>query len=77
MARGDGFMADGLQAARGRRGMPIAVLAERANVARGTVYAAEAGKPITLACLIRMALVLEVPLSAVSTDGSRIAEAVA
>lgn len=77
MDRGYGFKADGLRAARDRRGMQITVLAERAEIARGTVYAAEAGKPVTLGCLVKMARVLEVPLSDVSTEAARIAEAVA
>jgi DNA-binding XRE family transcriptional regulator len=77
MALPEGYKAELLSVVRGRRGMPIATLAERAQVARGTVYAAEAGKLVRLAPLLRMAGALEVPLAEISPDAAKTIEAVA
>lgn len=65
-----------LRTVRERRGMPIATLAERANVGRGAVYRAEAGGNVLLDTAIRFAQVLEVPLAEIAPDAADRIEAI-
>jgi len=57
--------------------MPLAELARRADLARGTLYAAESGQPSRLDTLVRIARELEVSLAEISPDAARAVEAVA
>lgn len=65
------FEPKGIKAIRERRGMPLAELARRADLSRGTLYAAESGIASRLDTLVRIARVLEVPLSEISPDAAQ------
>jgi transcriptional regulator with XRE-family HTH domain len=67
----------GIRQLRERRGMPLAELARRADLSRGTLYAAESGQPSRLDTLVRIARELEVPLAEISPDAAKAVQAVA
>lgn len=71
------FESMGIRELRERRGMPLAELARRTDLSRGTLYAAESGAPQRLDTLVRIARELEVPLSRISPDAAQAVEAVA
>lgn len=71
------FEPKGIRTIRERRGMPLAELARRAELARGTLYAAESGVPSRLDTLVRIARELEVQLAEISPDAAKAIEAVA
>lgn len=66
-----------LKEVRTRRGMPITELARRAQVSRNTLYYAEAGEPVGLDTLVKIAAALEVPLAEISPEAAKSIEAVA
>lgn len=68
---------EGLGAAIGRSGVPIAVLARRARVSRNAIYQAKAGKSVELGTAIRLARGLDVPLAEISEEAAKSIEAVA
>jgi transcriptional regulator with XRE-family HTH domain len=71
------FAPKGIREIRERRGMPLAELARRADLSRGTVYAAESGAPSRLDTLVRIARELEVSLREISPDAADALAAVA
>lgn len=71
------FEPTGIRRLREKRGMPLAELARRADLSRGTLYAAELGQRSRLDTLVRIARELEVSLSEISPEAARAVEAVA
>ena len=72
-------MAEGSRIAelRTARRMTIAGLARAASVSRPTVYAAEAGEPVGLETLVKIAAALEASLADISPEAAKAIEAVA
>lgn len=66
-----------LREVRKRRGMPLAELARRAQVSRNTLYSAEAGEPVGLASIVKIAAALEVRLADISPEAAEAVAAVA
>ena len=66
-----------LRDVRKRRGMPITELARRAQVSRNTLYYAEAGEPVSLDTLVKIAAALEVSLSEISPSAALMVGSVA
>lgn len=71
------FEPKGIRTIRKRRGMPLAELARRADLSRGTLYAAESGQPSRLDTLVRIARELEVSLREISPAAADALAAVA
>ena len=69
--------AEHLQEVRLRRGIPIAVLARRAGVSRGSIYLIESGGSVELQTLIKIARAIEEPLGELSAEAAKLIEAVA
>lgn len=66
-----------LKEVRQRRGMPVAELARRARISRNTLYYAEAGEPLGLDTLVKLAAALDVPLAEISPEAAALVAAVA